>query len=120
MERVEVVQLLAVGREHDLTTRHRGHGQRRTTAGVTVEVGEYPPVEPDAVEEGLSGGHRVLADHRVDHEQDLVRGDRVTNVGGLRHHLRVHAEATGGVHDHDVVLAAAGLINGVAGHLDRV
>ena len=61
------------------------------------------PGEPDAVAERLRGGHRVLADHRVDDEQDLVGHDRVPDVDGLLHHLGVHAEPAGGVDDDDVV-----------------
>ena len=74
VERVEVVQLLAVGGEHDLLAGDLGDRQGGTTAGVTVELGEHHAVEADAVAEGLGGVDRVLTDHRVDDEEDLVRG----------------------------------------------
>ena len=95
--------------------------QRRTTAGVAVELGQHHAVEADAVAERLAVVDRVLADHRVDDEQDLVGLDRVADVGGLLHHLGVDAEPAGGVDDDDVVHAC-----GVAcsiesrGDLDRV
>ena len=107
VEDVEVVELLTVGREHDrrpVTPRDR---ERGTTAGVAVELGEHDAVEADALLEGLRGGDRVLADHRVDDEEDLVGVDGVADVGCLLHQLGVDAEAAGGVDDDDVVLLAA-------------
>ena len=80
VEDVEVGELLAVGGEHDRLAGDRRDRQRGTTAGVAVELGEHDAVEADAVEEGLRGVDRVLADHRVDDEQDLVGLDRVADV----------------------------------------
>ncbi len=120
MERVEVVQLLAVRREHDRLAGDLPDGQGRTTAGVTVELGEDHAVEADAVAEGLGGVDGVLTDHGVDDEQDLVGADRVPDVRGLLHHLGVDTEAAGGVHDHDVVDLGLGEVDGVLGDLHRV
>ena len=82
-------------------------------AGVAVELGQHHAVEADAVHEGLRGDHRVLADHGVDHEQDLVGADRVPDVGGLLHQLGVDAQPAGGVDDDHVVQLGLG-------ELDRV
>lgn len=120
VEGVEVVQLLAVRREHDRLAGDRGDGERGTTAGVTVELRQDDAVEADAVAEGLGRVDRVLTDHRVDDEEDLVRGDDVADVRGLLHHLLVDAEAAGGVHDHDVVDLGLRELHGVLGDLDRV
>ena len=114
------VELLAGRGEHHRLAGDAADRQRRTTAGVAVELGEDDAVVPDAVEERLRGGDGVLADHRVDDEEDLVGADRVADVGGLLHHLGVDAEAAGGVDDDDVVQLAAGLLDRVAGDLDRV
>ena len=103
VEDVEVGELLAGGREHDRLAGDVADRQRGATAGVAVELGEHHAGEPDAVAERLGGGHRVLADHRVDDEQDLVGLDGVPDVGGLPHHLGVDAEPAGGVDDDDVV-----------------
>ena len=116
VEGVEVVELLAVGREHHLPAGDLRDRQRRATAGVAVELGEHDAVEADAVEERLRGGDRVLADHRVDDEQDLVGVDRVADVGGLLHQLGVDAEPAGGVDDHDVVHLLLGVLDRAAGH----
>src|SRR6478672_3633801 len=64
MEDIEVLELLAVGREHDRLTGDVAHGQRRTAARVSVELGEDDTGEADSVPEGLRGVYRVLSDHR--------------------------------------------------------
>ncbi len=94
--------------------------QGGTAAGVAVELGEHDAGEVHAVEEGLRGGDRVLADHRVDDEQDLVRVDRGADVRGLLHQLGVDAQAAGGVDDDDVVLLLLGVLDRVLRHLHRV
>ena len=63
---------------------------------------------------------RVLADHRVDDEEHLVRLHSVPDRGGLRHHLGVDTEAARGVDDDDVVELALGLLDRCPGHGDRV
>ena len=70
--------------EHDRPAGQLHDRQRGAAARVAVELGQHDAVEADAVQEGLRGGHRVLADHRVDDEQDLVRLDGVADVEGLR------------------------------------
>ena len=120
VEHVEVGQLLAGGREHDRLAGQRRDRQRRATAGVTVQLGQHHAVVAHAVEEGLRGRHRVLADHRVDDEQHLVGLDRVPDRGGLRHHLLVDAEAARGVDDHDVVQRPARLVERLPRHGDGI
>ncbi len=120
MEDVEVLQLLAGGGEQDRLPGHLADRQRRATAGVAVELGEDHAGDADAVAERLGGTHRVLADHRVDDEDDLVRVDRVADVGGLLHHLRVDAEPAGGVDDDHVPGRPAGVLDRRLRHLDRV
>ena len=120
VEHVEVGQLLAGGREHHRLAGQRRDRQRGAAAGVAVELGQHHAVVADAVEERLRGRHRVLADHRVDDEQHLVRVGRVADRGGLRHHLRVDAETAGGVDDDDVVQRALGLVDRPPRHRHRV
>ena len=107
-------------REHDRLAGEVPHRQRGATAGVAVELGEHDAGEADAVLEGLGRDDGVLADHRVDDEQDLVGLHGVADVGGLLHQLGVDAEAAGGVDDDDVVLHAPGVLDRRAGDRDRV
>ena len=107
VERLEVVEALTRGGEHDRAPGDGGHRERGTTARVAVELGEHDAGEVDALLEGLGRGDGVLADHRVDDEQHLVGVDGLADVGGLLHELGVDAEAAGGVDDDDVVLLVA-------------
>src|SRR6476660_273671 len=106
MEDIEVLELLAVGREHDRLTGDVAHGQRRTAARVSVELGEDDPGEADSVPEGLRGVYRVLSDHRVDDEQDLLRLDGVPDRRGLLRYPGGDAQAPGGVADHLLALGS--------------
>ena len=120
VEDVEVGELLAVAREQDRLAGDLPHRQRGTTAGVAVQLGEHDAGEADAVAERLGRGHGVLADHRVDDEQGLVRRHGVADVRGLLHQLGVDAEAARGVDDHDVVVLLDGVRDAAAGDVDRV
>src|SRR5690606_35635843 len=120
VEALEVSELLTGRGEEDGTAGDLGDGQRGTTAGVAVELGEDDTDEVDALEEGLRGGDGVLADHRVEDEEGLVRLDGVLDRGGLSHHLGVDAEAAGGVDDDDGVDLVLRLREAGAGDGDRV
>jgi hypothetical protein len=120
MEHVEVLELLARGREHDRTAGQLHDGQRGPAAGVAVELGQHDAVVADPVPERQRRGHRVLADHRVDDEQDLVRLGRVPDRDGLRHHVGIDAGPARGVDDDHVLLAAPRLLQRVPRHGHRV
>jgi hypothetical protein len=120
VEDVEVLQLLAGGGEEDRLAGDLPYGQRRAAAGVAVQFGQHHAGDAHAVAERLGRGHRVLTDHRVDDEDDLVRRDGVADVRGLRHHLGVDAQPAGGVDDDDVAGGPPGVLDRVAGHRDRV
>src|SRR6266536_2987114 len=105
MEQVEVLELLAGGRENDRPTGELGDRQRRTAASIAVQLGKDHAVVTDAVEKRLRRGHGVLTDHRVDHKEDLVGRNGIPDRHGLAHHLFVDAKSACRVnHDH-VVLA---------------
>ena len=120
VEDVEVVQLLAGGREQDRHAGDLADRQRRATAGVAVELGQHHAGEADTGPECLGGGHRVLADHRVEHEQRLVGGHRVADRGRLGHQHVVDAEPARGVDDDDVEHLSLGLSQPGRGHGHRV
>ena len=120
VEDLELLELLTGGGEQDGPPGDLGDGQRGTAASVAVELGEHNAGDVDALLERLRGHHRVLADHRVDDEQHLVGVDRLANVRGLAHQLRVDAQAAGGVDDHHGMLALLRLLDALLGHLDGV
>ena len=120
MERLKVGELLPDGREQD---RLAGDGHDRkggTTAGVTIELGQHHAVDADGLVERLRGDDRVLTDHGIDHEQGLVRRDRVTHLTQLIHQLCVDRETTRCVDDDDVIELGLGELHAAARHRDGV
>ena len=62
------VEAKAIGSADDLLD-----GQRGAAAGVAVELGQDDAVDLERLVEGLGHGHGVLAGHRVDDEERVVR-----------------------------------------------
>ena len=87
MEGLEVGELLADGREHDRSARHRDDRKCGTSASIAVELGQDDGIEADTLLKLLGGSHGVLADHGVDHEQDVVGTGFVANIAQLLHQL---------------------------------
>ena len=109
VEDVEVVELLAVGREHDRLAGDRRDRQRGTAAGVAVELGEHHAVEADAVEErlrrrrprpGRSSRRRRRGSRRAATASRMSAACCISSAS--------IAEPAGGVDDDDVVQAACG------------
>ena len=120
MELLELVELLADRHELD---RHAGdgpHGERRAAARVAVELRHHEAVEGDPLAERLGHVDRVLAGHRVEHEQRVGGLDRVAHAHELVHQLGVDVQAAGGVDDHDVAPLLARLPHAPLGDVDRV
>ncbi len=109
MELLEVGDLLARGGERDRLADDLLHRERRATAGVAVELRQDHAVDRERLVERLGDRDRVLAGHRVDDEERVVRLDGRGDLTDLLHHLGVDREAAGGVDDHDVAPDPAGL-----------
>ncbi|MCW0448062.1 hypothetical protein NB706_000896 [Xanthomonas sacchari] len=102
VEHVQAVRLLADADELDRLAGDVAHAQRRTAAGVAVGLGQHHAGQRQRLAERLGGVGRVLAGHRVDHEQGLDRGDRRVQRLDLLHHRRVDGQAAGGIHQQHV------------------
>ena len=72
VEPLELVELLARRDELDRLARDGLDGERRAAARVAVELRQHDAVELDALLERLRDPDRLLAGHRVEHEQDVV------------------------------------------------
>ena len=72
-ELLELVERLAHAEELDGLAGDLLDGERRAAAGVAVELREDEAVEREAPVELGRGLHRVLADHRVGDEEDVLR-----------------------------------------------
>src|SRR4051794_26787510 len=119
VEALELVELLAHAREQDRLARDRLDAQRGAAAGIAVELAHQHAVELDGLGELLGDVDRVLAGHRVDDEQDVVRLDRPADVDELLHELSVDVQAAGGVDDEDVLAVHLRLVERPPRDVDR-
>ena len=114
------VELLAGRGELDRLAGDRLDAERRAAARVAVELRQDHAVERDPLVEGLGDVDRLLAGHRVEDEQDVVRLRLVADALELVHQLVVELEAARGVDDHRVELRCARALDAAARRLDRV
>src|SRR5690606_27056596 len=118
-ELLEAVEVLAHAEELDGLAGDLLDGEGGTTAGVTIQLGEDESVQVEAAVELGGGLDRVLADHRVADEQDVVGAHRALDGLELHHQLLVDGEATGGVEEHHVALLGARGGEALGGQLGR-
>ena len=71
-------------------------------------------VEVDRVEELLGDVDRVLAGHRVEHHEHVLRLRRVAHAHELVHQVGVDVQPAGGVDDHDVAALRGRRLDAVA------
>jgi hypothetical protein len=90
------------------------------SAGVAVELRQHDAVEGDAPGERLRHANRVLAGHRVEHEQHVGRPRGVAHRGELVHQRLVHVQPAGRVEDDGVQLLRAGTLEPLHDRLDGV
>jgi len=118
-ELLEPVQAFA---HTDVANRRAGdflHRDRSTAARVTVELGEHDAAERELVVERRRGPDRVLTDHGVDHEQDVLRARALFDLDQLAHQRFVDREPAGGVVDDGVALELARLGLCLGAHFER-
>ena len=93
--------------EQDRPAGHLADRECGTSARVAIRLGQHDTRQVERCTERPRGIHRVLARHAVDDEQRLDRLQRRTEVPHLVHHLVVHVEPSGGIHQQHVVDAAS-------------
>ena len=84
---VEILQRVLLLADADQLDRGAGdgaHRQRRTAAGVAVHAGQHDAGDRQRVVERLGGVDRVLAGHRIDHQQRLRRVGGGADLRGPR------------------------------------
>ena len=80
-----------------------GDGDQNAALGRAVELGHHQAGDAGGVAEGFDLSQRVLADGRVEHENDIVRrggidlADGAHDLGEFVHQLRLVLQAAGSV-----------------------
>ena len=103
MERLQRLDLFTGADELDRLTAHFADGQRRTTAGIAIELGQHRPGNAYLLMESTGQFSRFLANHRIHHQQHLIGLHSGANSHHLPHHFGVDLKATGGVDQKGVV-----------------
>src|SRR2546430_9320705 len=119
MERLEGVGLLAHADEGDRPARDVADAERGAAARVAVHLGKDHGVDAHGLVEAVGHRHRVLARHRVDDEQHVVRLDRRADLLELVEHRLVDVQASGRVEDQRREPSLGGRLEGGAADLDR-
>ena len=107
-ELLQPVERLAHADVLDRLAGDRLDRQGGAAARVAVQLGQDDAVVGQPVVEGLGGGHRVLADHGVDHEEDVGRVAATLDLLQLVHQRLVDGEPAGGVEDDRVAARFGG------------
>ena len=120
VEALELGELLAGGGVEDRLAGDGLDAERGAAASVSVQLAHHDAVELRRLGELLGDVDRVLAGHRVDDEQDVVRPGAALDLDELLHQLRVDVEATRGVDDQHVLALGSGLAERPLGDVDRI
>ena len=101
-EGFELIRRFAHTDERDGSARDFFHAEGGATTRIAVEFRQDDAGDPEPFVEGTSGLYGVLANHRVDDEQDVVRFRRGFDLGELVHQHFVNRKATSRVVNDDV------------------
>ena len=77
MELLKGIQFFASGSKSDRAADHFFHRQSCTTASIAIQFGQDHSIDTQGGMEGFSRGDRVLSGHRIDHQEGVIRGDRL-------------------------------------------
>ena len=114
IEWLQGLGLLTDAHEYDRLAGDIPHRKRRTTASITVSLGENHAGQIERRTEGSRGVHGILARHGVDDEQALRRVHGGIDLLHLVHEALVDVQASGGIDDEHVEHAALRLLESVA------
>ena len=118
-ELFELVESLADACESDGRPGDLPDAEGRTSARVAIELGQHDPGQPETVVKRLRRLHRVLPDHGVNDEQNVLGRHGRLNLFELPHEGLVDRESAGRVVDDHVVLFAPGPLASLQADLER-
>ena len=120
MEHVNGLHLLARTYKLDRFGDHSAYGESCTTTGIAVKFGQHHAVEVQTIVELLGCVDSILTRHGVNHEQCLVRTDRLLQGCYLVHHLLVNSQTACGIDDDHIIVLGLCLANSVVGNLNHI
>ena len=120
MEHIQGIHLLACTYELDRLIHDRTDRERRTTTGITIQLGQYHTVEIQTLVELTRRIHRILTRHRIHHEEGLFRLDSRLDRSDLLHHLLIYRQTTRRIDNHHVIALGFGMLNRMLRDLYRV
>ena len=120
VEDLKILQTFTGRREQNWLTSDARHRQGSTTARIAIHLGEDYTSEINAFVEGLCGGYRILTNHGVDNEQNLMRINSIANIARLLHEFFINTQTTCGINNHRIVHFLLSVANRIASHLHRI
>ena len=120
MELVDGIEFLARTYKLDRFVHYRTDREGRTTAGITVELGQHHAVKVEAFVELFGCVDRILSGHRVYHEQNFVGLDGFFDGSDLIHHLFVDCQTSGRIDNYQIVSLGTCFFDGILGDGNRI
>ena len=119
-ELLELVHRFADAAEEDRCAGDLFDAECGAATGITIELRQDHASDVELVVEVVGGGNGVLADHRVDHQVDVLSRHGGLDRAQFGHQFFVDREAAGGVVDDDVAAGLLGFGFGGLADVDRV
>ena len=120
IEWFQLIELFASTHKLDRPARDHTHRKCCTAAGITVELGEDHPIDPQCFIEFFRHIDCILANHRIDYQQDFMRLNGGFDRLQLAHQRLVDMQPPGGIEDHQVVPVVLGVQHCPPRNLNRV
>ena len=119
MKRLKCRGCFADAEKLDRPAGNGAHGQCRAAARVAVGFGQDDAGERQAFVKRTRGIDRVLAGGRVHHEQRFDWLNRGVYLRDFAHHIFVHVQPAGAVHQHHVHALPTRVLDRVTGDVHR-
>ena len=120
MENIERFHLLASTDKLNGFVYHRTDGKGCTAASVTIKFGEHHTIKVQTTVEFLSGVHRILSGHGIDHKERFVWIGGFSHRSNLVHQRLINSQTTSGVHDHSVIALGFCFLDGSKRNFHRI
>ena len=90
MEGLQSIQLFAQTDQLNRLAGNSLYGKHRTTAGITIELGNNQAVNAQFLVKALGNSYCVLTGHSIYNQQNFLRMNSTLNVAQLFHQLFIY------------------------------